>query len=328
MALGLLLINFLMTILNRKEKTLYITVWYFVGAVMWTMGAYFIGNVMWQGWPGAASGLIDSVYLWYWGHTLPGLLLTPLATGAAYYVVPRLTRTPLFSHTLSLIGFWTLIWFYTHIGAHHILQAPIPNWLKVMSIIDSMAMVVPVFAVLVNLWLTARGRWGLVWADPAGRLVLLGLVWYLITCIQGPLQSLPSLQRVTHFNNWEIGHAHIAVLGFAGFIALGGMWYVLPYVANRRVWSRRLVSLQLGMVMFGITGFFAVLTIAGLLQGHAWYNGLVVWRELPEMPPYMGLRLLAGLFIVMAALIGFYNIIMTLWRGERFEPARQHADMP
>lgn len=327
-ALGVLLFDLIMTIVIRNERTLYVTVWYYVGAVMWTMGAYFIGNVMWEGWPGAAYGLIDNVYLWYWGHTLPGLLLTPLATGAAYYVVPRLAQRPLYSHTLSLIGFWTLVWFYTHIGGHHIFQSPIPNWLKVMSIVDSMAMVVPVFAVLLNIWLTARQRWGMVFRDPAGRLVLFGLIWYIITCIQGPLQSLPSLQRVTHFNNWEIGHSHIAVLGFSGFIALGGMWHVLPYVTGRKIYSAKMVSLQFGLLMVGITGFFAVLTIAGLLQGHFWYEGEVIWKELPQMPPYMALRLITGMFIVTASFLGFYNLIMTLRHGQKFEPVQLYSEVP
>ena len=133
-----------------------------------------------------------------------GLLLTPLAVGAAFYVIPRVTSTPLYSHTLSLIGFWTLVAFYTHIGGHHILQAPIPNWLKAVSVVDSMAMVIPVFTVLANLWLTARGRGGALLRHPAGRFVLAGTIWYLLTCIQGPLQSLPgpaegdALQQLDH----------------------------------------------------------------------------------------------------------------------------------
>ena len=135
------------------------------------------------------------------------------ASALAYFVIPRVTRTPLYSHTLSLVGFWTLVALYTHIGGHHILQAPIPNWLKTISVVDSMAMIVPVFTVLANLWLTARGRGGRLWADPAGRFVMAGTIWYLITCMQGPLQSLPSVQKITHFTNWAIGHAHIAVLG-------------------------------------------------------------------------------------------------------------------
>lgn len=320
LAIVLMLVNVIMTILQREEDTLYVSVWYFVGTFLWTAGYYPIGNVMWHPQTGALSGLVDSVILWFYGHNLPGLLLTPLAVGAAYFVIPRITRTPLYSHTLSLLGFWTLVTLYTHIGGHHILQTPIPNWLKVVSVVNSMAMVVPVFIVLLNLWLTARGHGPSLVKDPAGRLVLTGTIWYLITCIQGPVQSLPALQRVTHLNNWTVGHAHIAVLGFSGFIALGTLWHVLPLAAGRRLWSQRLVSLQFGLVMFGLLGFFAVLTIAGLIQGGAWNNGEVVYRVLPEIFPYMALRAAFGIAIITAAAVGFYNLLLTLRRGEPFEP--------
>jgi cytochrome c oxidase cbb3-type subunit 1/cytochrome c oxidase cbb3-type subunit I/II len=189
-----------------------------------------------------------------------------------------------------------------------------------MSVVDSMAMVVPVFVALANLWLTMRGVAGRVYRSPTGQWVLIGTIWYLITCVQGPLQSLPTLQRVTHFNNWTVGHAHIAVLGFSGFIALGTLWHILPLITKRRLYSNKLVWLQLGLVTVGITGFFVVLTIAGLLQGQAWYNGEVVYRVLPELPPYMALRLSFGLFIITGAIVGLYNMFMSICCGERFEP--------
>ncbi|OPY89553.1 MAG: hypothetical protein A4E73_02987 [Syntrophaceae bacterium PtaU1.Bin231] len=319
-AVLLLLLVTVMTILRRVEPALYVSVWYFTGMALWTLGFYPIGNVMWRPETGALPGLIDTIFHWFHGHNLPGLFLTPLAVGAAYYVFPRVVRQPLNSHTLSLVGFWTLVYFYTHIGGHHILQAPIPNWLKVMSVVDSVAMVIPVFIALTNLWMTARGFGGRLLRDPAGRFVLAGTIWYLLTCIQGPVQSLPFLQRVTHFNNWTVGHSHIAVLGFAGFIAIGTMWHVLPDLLYRRIWSRRLINLQFGLTAFGLTVFFLVLTTAGLIQGHAWNHGETVYRVLPEIMPYMVLRLLAGISIVAASFIGFYNLIQTMRAGEPFDP--------
>ena len=315
-----MLVNAIMTILHRKVNALYISVWYFVGTFLWTAGSYPIGNVMWHPRTGAESGLLDSIFLWFYGHNLVGLILTPLAVGAAFYVIPYITNAPLYSQTLSHIGFWTLIIFYSHIGAHHILQAPIPNSLKAVSIADSLAMVIPVFTVLANLWLTARGRGGVLLRHPAGRFVLAGTIWYLLTCVQGPLQSLPALQKVTHFNNWTVGHSHIAVLGFSGFIALGAMWLIVPQMTGRRVYSGKLVFAQFWLVTFGLTGFLAVLTIAGLIQGQAWYNGEVVVRVLPEIHPYMILRLAFGLSIISGAVIGLYNLLMTLYRGPRFDP--------
>ncbi|MCM0080897.1 cbb3-type cytochrome c oxidase subunit I [Geomonas sp. Red32] len=311
-----LIVDVVMTIAHRREKQLYVSVWYLVAALLWTACNYPLGNVMWHPSTGAMPGLIDSLFLWFWGHNLPGLLITPLATGAAYFVIPRAARAPLNSHTLSLAGFWFLVALYTHIGGHHVLQSPIPNWLKTVSVVDSVAMIVPVSIVVLNLWLTARFFGGRVWSDPAARLVMGGIVWYIVTCVQGPLQSLPFMQRVTHFNNWTIGHAHIAMLGFGGYIALGTMWHVIPLVTGKSLYSEKLVSLQFGLITVGLTGFFVVLTIAGLIQGGAWHNGETVYRVLPELAPYFICRAALGIFILTGALVGLYNLAMTLWRGE------------
>jgi cbb3-type cytochrome c oxidase subunit I len=316
-------VNLVMTIVGRQEKILYVSVWYVTGSMLWMTGVYPIGNVMWHPYTGAEAGLIDSVLLWFYGHNLVGLLLTPLALGAAYFVVPRVTKTPLYSHTLSLLGFWLLVAIYTHIGGHHILQTPIPNWLKTVSVVDSIGMIVPVFTVLANLWLTARGKFSLLWHDVGGRWVMVGTLWYLVTCIQGPLQSLPSVQKVTHMTQWTVGHAHIAVLGFSGFIALGLLWHVLPLITRRELWSKRLVSLQFGLVLFGLAGFFVTLTTAGLIQGGSWRQGVAVYNTLPMMAPYMVLRLVSGLFIITGAWLGLINVVMTIRRGKPFDPNRE-----
>jgi cytochrome c oxidase cbb3-type subunit I len=317
--------DLVMTIANRTEQQLYVSVWYFMAAFLWTAGNYPIGNVMWHPATGAMPGLIDSIFLWFWGHNLPGLLITPLATGAAYFVIPRVTKTPLNSHTLSLVGFWMLVALYTHIGGHHVLQSPIPNWLKTVSVVDSIAMIIPVSIVVLNLWMTARGEGARVFGDPAGRLVMGGIIWYAITCIQGPLQSLPFLQRVTHFNNWTVGHAHIAMLGFGGYIALGAMWHIVPLLTGRSIYSKKLVNLQFGLITFGLTGFFLVLTAAGLIQGSAWHNGETVYRVLPELAPFMACRAALGIFILTGALTGLYNLLMTLRRGEELEVQQLQA---
>jgi cytochrome c oxidase cbb3-type subunit 1 len=319
-ALLLLLYVLIMTVLRRRESLLYVSVWYICGGVLWTTLLFPLGNVMWHPATGALTGTVDAVWLWFYGHNIFGLFLTPLALAIAYYVIPRVAQAPLYSHTLSLIGFWTLLAFYTHIGTHHLIQAPVPTWLKTISVVDSIGMVVPVMTVLVNLWLTTKDNLGNFTRSVPGKFVFVGSFWYFITCLQGPLQSLPSVQRYTHFNNWVIGHAHIAVLGFSGMIALGGLWYVLPLVSGRRVFSMNLANLQFWLVLVGVSGFFGVLTIAGLIQGGAWANGETVYRALPLIAPYMGLRLAFGLLIVSGAFIGLYNVLMTLARGEQMQP--------
>jgi cbb3-type cytochrome c oxidase subunit I len=318
-ALVLLLIDVVMTIITAEDKSLYVSVWYFVATFLWITGSYFIGNVMWRPPQGAISGIMDSIFLWFYGHVLPGLLLTPLAVGAGYFVIPRITKTPLHSYTLGIIGFWTLVTFYSHIGGHHLLQAPVPNWLKTITVSDSALMFIPVSVVIVNWWMSMRHTGGIIWKDMAGRWVAAGIIWYLITGAQGAVQSFPEVQKITHFNNWTIGHAHIAVLGFSGFITLGAMWHIIPLITGRELFSQKLVNYQFGLVLTGLIGFFVVLTIAGLIQGDSWYNGETVYRVLPMLGIYMALRAASGLFIIAGAILGFYNVIKSISGKKAYE---------
>lgn len=319
-ALVLLAISLLRTILARGENTLYVTTWYFAGAVFWTAMMYPIGNVIWRPESGALSGTVDAVWLWFYGHNIFGLFLTPMAVGVFYYLIPRLARTPLYSHVLSLVGFWSLLFFYTHIGTHHLLQAPVPTWLKEISIVDSVAMMIPVLTALVNLWLTMRGRLDALRETAPGRIVFASTIWYLIVSGQGSIQSLPSVQRYTHFTHWVVGHAHIAVLGFAGLAGLAGLWHVLPLVCGRKLWSETLVDVQYWLITAGVAGFFIVLSSAGLVQGGAWAEGQTVYETVWMVAPYMFIRALFGVLIFGAAFIGFYNLVMTCRRGERIGP--------
>jgi cytochrome c oxidase cbb3-type subunit 1/cytochrome c oxidase cbb3-type subunit I/II len=210
------------------------------------------------------------------------------------------------------LGFWSLIVVYTHIGTHHLLQVPVPTWLKVIAIVDSVGMVIPVMAFLINIWFTARGRLGEIHADIGAKFVFTGTIMYFFVSIQGSMMSLPQVQRVTHFNNWVVGHAHIGVLGFAGMIALGGMYYILPRITGKPLFSRLLADLQYWLILIGVVGFTVVLTIAGLIQGNAWLNGETIYRILPEIHGYYILRASLGLIVFFAAIIGCANIVMTL----------------
>ena len=305
--------NFIMTVKQRTEPVLYVSVWYALAAVLLTACTYALGNIVWRPSSGALVGIPDAIILWFYGHNVFGLLLTPLSAGVTYYVIPRSVRAPLYSHTLSLLGFWSLIVVYTHIGTHHLLQVPVPTWLKVIAIVDSVAMVIPVMAFLINVWYTAKGKLGEIHADIGAKFVFTGTIMYFFVSIQGSMMSLPDVQRVTHFNNWVVAHAHIGVLGFAGMIALGGIYYILPKVTGRPLYSRLLADIQYWLVLIVGVGFTVVLTIAGLIQGNGWLNGETVYRILPQIHPYYVTRASLGLVLVIGAALGFYNIVRTLF---------------
>jgi cytochrome c oxidase cbb3-type subunit 1/cytochrome c oxidase cbb3-type subunit I/II len=186
---GLMCFNLFMTVKQRKEPILYVSVWYICAAVILTAFVYSIGNVIWVPGPGALKGMPDAIILWFYGHNVLGLLMTPLAVGVAYYVIPSACRSPLYSHTLSLVGFWLLVMVYSHIGTHHLLQVPAPTWLKVISIVDSIGMIIPVMVVLINLWYTAKGKLGEIHADIGAKFVFTGTVIYLFTCSESPTSA-------------------------------------------------------------------------------------------------------------------------------------------
>jgi len=220
---------------------------------------------------------------------------------------------------MSLIGFWVLLVVYTHTGTHHLIQAPVPQWLKVISIVDSMALLIPVFTVLFNLWLPMRGRLGKLHDNIGAKFVFVGTIWYAIVCVQGPLQSLPAVQKLTHFTHWVVAHAHIAILGFAGFIAIGGAYTVLPLITKKPLRDKRLADFSYWTIMFGLIAMFVVLTAAGLVQGGGWLNGEAFYRVMSQLHFYMMWRAASGVAIL-AALIIFAVIV--------FRTVAQPADAP
>ncbi|MGD8256118.1 MAG: cbb3-type cytochrome c oxidase subunit I [Desulfobacterales bacterium] len=310
---SMVVFNILMTIRQRKESILFVAIWYTTAAMVLTSVTYCLGNVIWKPDTGALTGIPDAILLWFYGHNIFGLLLTPMALGIAYYALPIATRSPLYSHTLSLLGFWSLIIVYTHIGTHHLLQVPVPTWLKTISIVDSVAMVIPVMIVLINLWYTVKGKLGDIHADIGAKFIFTGTIFYFFVNIQGSMMALPHVQRITHFNNWVVGHAHIGVLGFAGVTALGGLYFILPRITGKPLYSRFLADVQYWLVLIGITGFAVVLTTVGLIQGNAWYNGETLYRTLPEIQPYYILRASLGTFIMIGAYLGLYNVVRSLY---------------
>jgi cbb3-type cytochrome oxidase subunit 1 len=196
---------------------------------------------------------------------------------------------------------------------------PAPTWLKVIAVVGSIGMIIPVIVVLINLWFTIKGKLGVIHENIGAKFVLTGTIIYLFTCIQGPIQSLPQVQRLTHFSNWVVAHAHMGVLGFSGMIALGGIYYILPKITGKPLFSKTLADFQYWLILIGLSGFMVSLTIAGLVQGNSWLNGETVYRILPQIHVYNVFRASMGLMIVVGAFIGLYNITRSIFYnpGER-----------
>ncbi len=307
------MLNIYMTIGNRVEPKLYVSLWYISGTVIWFPMLYFIGNVLWNPPTGALTGINDTIFNWFYGHNVLGLWFTTGLLPVIYYVVPKETRTPLYSHFLSLIAFWGIAFFYTGVGAHHLLWAPIPFWLKTIAVAESIGMILPVVAFMMNIYLTMRGNWNRFFSSIPLRYILTGWAAYILVSYQGSHQALRGINLLTHFTQYVPGHAHLALLFFAASTIMGGMFYIIPRIFNCQIYSRTLANIQYSLYVVGFTFFFAGFLLTGLVQGTSWvHQGLPIWAVLPGLKPYMALRAIGGTLLVTSFVLFTYNIFATV----------------
>ena len=307
--------NLYMTITQRVEQKLYVSLWYISGTLIWMPLLYFIGNVMWNPPTGALTGINDTIFNWFYGHNVLGLWFTTGLLPVIYYVVPRETRTPLYSHFLSLVGFWGIAFFYTGVGAHHLLWAPIPYWLKTIAVAESIGMILPVVAFMMNIYLTMRGNWNRFFSSVPLRFVITGWAAYILVSYQGSHQALRGINLLTHFTQYVPGHAHLALMFFSASVIIGGMYYVIPRIYDCEIYSRTLANVQYSIYVVGFIFFFAGFLLTGLVQGTSWvHQGLPVWEVMPGLRHYMALRASGGGLLVISFVLFSYNIFATVWQ--------------
>lgn len=307
------LVNLYVTIANRVERKLYVSLWYISGTLIWMPALYFIGNVMWNFPSGALTGIDDAIFNWFYGHNVLGLWFTTGLLPVIYYVVPKETRTPLYSHFLSLVAFWGIAFFYTGVGGHHLLWAPIPYWLKTIAVADSIGMILPVAAFMVNIFMTMRGNWNRFMTSIPLRFVVTGWAAYILVSYQGSHQALRGINLITHFTQYVPGHAHLSLLFFAASVIIGGIYFALPRMLNCRLYSRPLANVQYSLYVVGFVFFFGGFLLTGLVQGTNWvHQGLPVWSVLPGLRPYMALRAIGGALVVTSFILFTINVFATL----------------
>ncbi|MBI3912469.1 MAG: cbb3-type cytochrome c oxidase subunit I [Armatimonadetes bacterium] len=308
--LGFLLItafNVFSTIARRRERQIYVSLWYFMGTMVWFPLVWFIGNRTFV----PLSGLNDAAVNWFYGHNHLGLWFTTVGVGMVYYLIPVITRNPLFSHKLSLIGFWSIAMVYAPTGAHHLLQAPIPEWLKSAAIISSLLLLIPVSAAVTNFYMTTKGKWHVVFSNVALRFTMAGVLFYLMTCLQGPFQAARPVNFYLHFSNWVVAHAHLALLGSFGFFTFGAIYHMLPRILKKNWYSMSLANWHYWLTFLGFWLFFIVLTIAGLQQAAYWSQSTPWIQVVRALKPMMVFRMFAGFALLTGQLIFAYNVVRT-----------------
>ncbi len=317
-------INIIATVRIRKVRPLYVSMWWAIAAPLWFIFSLFIGKVMWNpgviwpfaGWIGNPSGFLgtgvhDAMINWWGNHNLFGLWLTPVLIAVCYYFIPRITNTPLYGHTLSLISFWGIIFIYTAVGDHHLLQTPTPGWLKTIASVNSVGILIPVFAFFTNIFLTMRGQWNKFFTSLPLRFVLTGFIMYILANVQGALQAVQPFNQYVHFTYFIIGHSHLALLGGFTILGMGVVYYVLPHILNKPPYSRALAEWQYWLVTVGWIVMLIALSGGAFIQSQGWMSGLNEVLVLPSLRFWNSWRGIAGGMIFTAGLIQAWNIFKT-----------------
>jgi cytochrome c oxidase cbb3-type subunit I/II len=305
LAFILMVFEFVLPFLRARLSELYVSGWYIIGGIVFTLLAYPVGNLVPELIPGAPGAAFSGL----WIHDAVGLYVTPFAAAIAYYVIPAVTRRPIFSHFLSMVGFWLLFFVYPLNGTHHYVYSAIPMAAQKGAIVASAYLGMTVVLVVTNLLLSLRGSSGTVGRDVPLRFVWFGVVSYVLVSLQGALQALMPVNRFIHFTDWVIGHSHLAMIGFASFLALGGIAHFWQRIPGTR-YNERTINWSFWLLAIGLTLMVADLTIAGLIEAQIWQSSAPWIDSVRAVGSYWLVRTLSALPIL-AGFILFWTSLVT-----------------
>ena len=314
MVAGVVFVNFT----RRREKHVYVSQWYVLGAMFWMPMLYVTAQWLCVELP--ARGVVQSAVNWWFAHNVLGLWVTPIGLGTAYYLIPKVIGRPVYSYYLSIIGFWSLALFYSWAGMHHLVGGPMPAWMISASIVGSMMMLVPVGAVAVNHHFTMRGHFGELKHSPTLRFVVFGSMTYTLVSVQGAFESLRQFSEVAHFTHYTVAHAHLGLYGFFSMVMFGAGYYMIPRMTGREWSSNWLIRVHFWSCALGILAYFGSLTYGGWLQGLMLINAEVKFIEIVvKLEPYLHGRSLAGSLMTFGhAVFGLLVLLNLAGVGKKF----------
>jgi len=305
--LVLAIVQFLPPFFSRGLEDLYVSSWYVIGGLIFTLLAYPMGNFVPELVPGARGAAFSGL----WIHDAVGLFVTPLALAIVYFVIPAATRRPIFSHFLSMLGFWLLFFLYPLNGTHHYVFSVIPMSAQIGAITASALLGVDVIIVVANLLLSLRGS-GVFPGDVALRFAAMSTIFYLVVSIQGSVQAQMAVNQAIHFSDWVIGHSHLAMLGFATFAAAGGLvhaWQRIPWAR----YNARALDWAYWLLFAGVILMVTDLTIAGLAEARLWQSAAPWLESVRSARPYWLVRSLSAVPIAG----GFVAFLLGLTTGQK-----------
>jgi len=331
-------INMIGTILKRREQHLYVAIWFYLATFI-TVAVLHLGNnielpvSMWKSYP-VFAGVQDALVQWWYGHNAVAFFLTTPYLGLMYYFLPKAANRPVFSYRLSIIHFWALIFIYIWAGPHHLLYTSLPDWAQSLGMVFSLMLIAPSWGGMLNGLLTLRGAWDRVRQDPILKFMVVAVTAYGMATLEGPMLSIKSVNAISHYTDWTIGHVHIGTLGWNGFLTFGVLYWLIPRIYNTKLHSVRLANAHFWIGTLGILFYAIPLYWAGWTQSLMWKqftaDGFLQYgnflETVTQILPMYALRALGGTLYLAGVFVMLYNLIKTIRSGELV--ANEDAEAP
>ncbi|MDX1921750.1 MAG: cytochrome-c oxidase, cbb3-type subunit I [Alphaproteobacteria bacterium] len=321
------LVNFMMTLKNRKEPHIYVANWFYLAFIVTVAVLHLFNNInipvslgqITKSYP-VLSGVQGALVQWWYGHNAVGFFLTAGFLGMMYYFVPKRADRPVYSYRLSILHFWSLIFIYIWAGPHHLHYTALPDWAQTLGMTFSIMLWMPSWGGMINGIMTLSGAWHKLRDDPVLQFMVIAISFYGMSTFEGPVMSIKSVNALSHYTDWTIGHVHSGALGWVAFISFGAIYHLVPVLWKKvGLYSMNLVRLHLWIATTGIVLYIVALWIAGIMQGLMWreYNELGFLRysfseTVGALFPYYVLRLVGGVMFLFGALIMSYNLYRTI----------------
>ena len=313
------------TIAKRKVPHIYVANWFF-GAFILTVALLHIVNSaeipvsMWKSYY-VYAGAQDAMVQWWYGHNAVGFFLTAGFLGMMYYFVPKQAGRPIYSYRLSVVHFWALIFTYMWAGPHHLHYTALPDWTQSIGMIFSLILLAPSWGGMINGIMTLSGAWHKLRTDPILKFLITSLSFYGMSTFEGPMMSIKTVNSLSHYTDWTIGHVHSGALGWVAMISMGSLYYMIPRLYGRaEMYSMRLVTLHFWIATTGVVLYIAAMWIAGVMQGLMWravnVDGTLTYTFVESVKatyPFYAIRLLGGLMFLSGMFIMAYNTWKTVY---------------
>jgi len=328
------------TLWKRKVPHIYVANWFF-GAFILTVALLHIVNsaampaTFWKSYS-AYAGAQDAMVQWWYGHNAVGFFLTAGFLGMMYYFIPKQAGRPIYSYRLSVVHFWALIFTYMWAGPHHLHYTALPEWAQSLGMVFSLILLAPSWGGMINGIMTLSGAWHKLRDDPILKFLVVSLSFYGMSTFEGPMMSIKTVNALSHYTDWTVGHVHSGALGWVGLISMGTMYYLIPRLFGRtEMHSVKAIGLHFWIATVGIVLYIAAMWIAGVMQGLMWRavgeDGTLTYTFVESVKatyPFYAIRLLGGILYLSGMLIMAWNVWKTATASKPYEaliPAPAHA---